>query len=334
MEGNIPLLQDGVATLRIPGPSLSCYVNEILLATREYIDPSANIPHLSFPIDDNHPPVFVMGGFGAMSTASSFHSTPIRALRSEVYAAVKPWLAKAHPGKKIELLFDRFSARRTGTSTTKESWHRDLGNKQPGDVIYGGWVNMDPMGTLPQRFSGIKGTFIPADTPNPDMGLSSFSDEDAIGLEQELKHQGTIPVYPNDIILFDQSIAHKFTPSKAKQTSFRCYFGWRITTHDEPLYDKDSIINGQTVPPLPSGEPALMYAKLHWVNWKPLLMSFSGAGFLQECFDTSRPGYISRSFPGLVAMGIDFEPYTPAQRALFFPHTMEETESSSKRRCL
>ena len=316
------LKQDGVATLRIPGPPLHQFVSDILMNTREYTDPGSNIAHLAVPIDELHPPVFAIGGFGAMSTASSFHSPPIRTARARVHAAVKPFLAKAHPGRKLELLFDRFSVRRVGTTPSGEGWHRDLGQKQPGDIIYGGWVNMDPVGTVPQRFSCIKGNVIPADTPNPENGLVPFNKQEEASLNSALVAQGAILVQPNDIILFDQSIAHKIPTSKTARTSYRLYFGWRITDCDTPLYDKDAIMDAQSVPPLPSGQEAPMYALLHWVNWKSILKPFSDAGFHPQLLDPARPGYISRFFPGLVELGLDFPTYTPSERAIFFPQRL------------
>ena len=318
------ILKDGVVTFPIPSPSpLHSLVTDILHDTREYEKPSDNISHLGHPIDAAHPPAFVVGGFGALGTASSFHSPPVRDIRDQVYTAVKPFLVGAYPGRKLEVLFDRFSVRRIGTSNSGESWHRDLGNKQPGDIIYGGWLNLDPPGTPPQRFSCVKGNVIPADIPNPKKGFAPFDKEEKDRLNADLATQGVIEVPPNHIILFDQSIAHKIQSGKNKRTSYRLYFGWRITDSDTPLYDKDSIIDSQSVPPLPSGEPAPMYAKLHWINWKvDILKPFSDSGFKPEFFDSTRPGYISRFFPGLVELGLAFPSYTPSERAMFFPQPL------------
>ena len=60
-----------------------------------------------------------------------------------------------HPGRQLELLFDRFSIRRVGTATSAESWHRDVGGKAPGDIIYGGWLNLDLRGSLSIFIPGV-----------------------------------------------------------------------------------------------------------------------------------------------------------------------------------
>lgn len=68
--------------------------------------------------------------------------------------------SKTFPGKNLEMLFDRFAIRRKGTSTTGESWHRDVGKKLEGYIIYGGWINLDKTGCVPQKFSCIPKTHI------------------------------------------------------------------------------------------------------------------------------------------------------------------------------
>jgi hypothetical protein len=224
------------------------------------------------------------------------------------------------PGRNLEALFDRLSIRRMGTTIGAESWHRDVGQKEPGDIIYGGWVNLDPPGTPPQQFSCVPGDVLPPDV-DP-LGFAKFAKEDYPQLNQAFKASGgPISIPPGHVILFDQTIAHKITGAKAKRTSMRLYMGWRITTSTIPLYDKAAIITAQAVPPLPSGQPAPMYAKLHWVNWKDRLQEFS-TGFKPGCLDAKRPGFVARELPSLTALGFGFRAYTPAESAIFYPQRL------------
>jgi hypothetical protein len=182
------LLTGGVAVVPLGDLNLHLHVASILLDTRELVDPAAAVADLSHPISDDHPAAFVLGGFGATGLPSHSHSPGIRALRGAVYPRIAPQLAAIHPGRRLELLFDRFGIRRVGTSTTAESWHRDVGEKAPGDVIYGGWLNLDPPGSPPQRFSCVPGNVLPPDA-DP-RGFMKFAKTDYLGLNAALEAAG------------------------------------------------------------------------------------------------------------------------------------------------
>ncbi len=316
------LLTAGVTVVPLPDLNPHTQVVSILLATRELHDPDRAVADLAYPISPEHPAAFVLGGFGATGLPSHSHSPGIRALRGAVYPRIAPQLAAIHPTKRLELLFDRFSIRRVGTSTSPESWHRDVGEKAPGDVIYGGWLNLDPPGSPPQRFSCVPGNILP---PNVDPGgFVKFPKTDYSGLNTALQAAGgPISVPPGHIILFDQTIAHKITGATAGYTSYRLYFGWRITDSTDPMYPKEQIIQEQLVPPLPGGAAAPMYAKLHWANWQDRLLKFSSQ-FKPEFLDPNpkRPSCVALVLPGLVAAGCPFPPYTPAERDLFYPQPL------------
>lgn len=316
------LLTTGLTVIPLPGLDPHTGVHRLLLDIRELHDRGRAVADLAYPITPEHPAQIVLGGFGAAGLPSLSHSPAIRALRVAVYQRVAPELAAIHPGRHLELLFDRFSIRRMGTATSAESWHRDVGGKDPGDIIYGGWLNLDPPGSPPQRFSCVPGNVLPPDVDS--RGFAKIPKAEHPELNAALKAAGgPIAVPPGHIILFDQTIAHKITGATAGFTSYRLYFGWRITDSRTPLYPKDGIIEKQLVPPLPSGEISPTYAKLHWVNWRDRLLEFS-TGFKPEFLDPNpkRAGCVARVLPGLVATGHAFSPYTTAERAIFYPQPL------------
>ena len=316
------LLTTGLTVIPLPGLNPHTEVHRILLDIREVHDPVAAYADLAYPIGPEHPAQIVLGGFGAAGLPSLSHHPAIRALRVGVYLRVAPQLAALHPGRHLELLFDRFSIRRVGTATSAESWHRDVGRKDPGDIIYGGWLNLDPPGSPPQRFSCVPGNVLPPDV-DP-RGFAKIPKAEHPELNAALKAAGgPIAVPPGHIVLFDQTIAHKITGATAGFTSYRLYFGWRITDSRTPLYPKDGIIREQLVPPLPSGQDSPMYAKLHWVNWRDRLLEFS-TRFKPEFLDPNpkRAGCVAPVLPGLVATGHAFSPYTTAERAIFYPQPL------------
>ena len=99
---------------------------------------------------------FVLGGFGAIGVASSFHNLFIRKIRLKTYKTIKDKLHIVHNGKNIEMFFDRMMYRPKVAQPTKELWHRDLTpNSLKNDIIIGGWLNLD---SEPQYFSCIPGS--------------------------------------------------------------------------------------------------------------------------------------------------------------------------------
>ena len=62
---------------------------------------------------------------------------------------------------KLEILFDRFCIRREGTSTTRESWHRDVcTDKLPDDIIIGGCRNTSNQSNSKMTNQKISGNFV------------------------------------------------------------------------------------------------------------------------------------------------------------------------------
>ncbi len=329
------LLAHGIAVFPLPAHfALHTEIPAILGDMPELLDPLRARDDLVHPISDAHPSQVVLGGFGATGCPSLSHHPGIRTIRRKVYAVMRAEFARGCSGRRLEVLFDRFGIRRKGTAVGAESWHRDVGPKAHGDIIYGGWVNLDPPGTPPQKFSCIPGNVLP---PGVDpLGFAKFPKEAYPALETAFSAVGPLAVPPGHLIVFNQSIAHKITGATAKFTSYRLYMGWRITDGTEPVYDKHRVIQEQSMPPMPSGQAAPMYAKLHWVNWQDRLREFSTRfkpEFLEGA-ESKRAGCVLRELPGLVATGHAFAPYTAADTAMFFPVLLEQAERPAKRPCL
>ena len=210
----------------------------------------------------------VLGGFGAFGHPTSFHHPDIRFIRQYVYDHVKPILSENFDHANLELLFDRVSIRRTGTSTSKETWHRDICPvKSEGDIVLGGWINLDPSGSPPQYFSCVPGTH-----NDPDTGSGFHMIEDS---SEYNKMKVLYTIQPGEIILFNQNLVHEIKSQKSKFDSKRLYLGWRLTNETKPLFDHSQVIEDQGVPFIPSGQVPPMYAKLHRVNHKHMVIDFS-----------------------------------------------------------
>ena len=326
------LLIHGVAVFPLPpGYALHTKVPAILGDMPEPLDPLRARDDLAHPISTEHPSHIVLGGFGATGCPSLSHHPGIRDIRRDVYSVMRPLFTQGFPGRYLEVLFDRFGIRRKGTAVGAESWHRDVGPKAPGDTIYGGWINLDPPGSPPQKFSCIPGNVL---APGVDpLGFAKFPRAEYASLEAAFRATGPIEVPPGHLIVFNQSIAHKITGLAAKFTSYRLYMGWRVTDHKEPVYDKNCVILEQTMPPMPSGQFAPMYVQRHLINWKDRLMDFSTRFRPEFCEKQGkRVGCVYRELPGLVTTGHGFVPYSAEDTAMFFPVLLTD-EPASKRRC-
>ena len=84
----------------------------------------------------------VLGGFGALSTASSFHHPFVRELRNLIYNKVNHIFK--NDKRNLEFIIDRVMYRLSHQSPTGESWHRDESpDSLIDDIIFGGFVNFD-----------------------------------------------------------------------------------------------------------------------------------------------------------------------------------------------
>ena len=257
------LLDNGVIVL--PGPSGASE------GLKEFLEDN----HVEFK--DGHPDV--MGNFGAWGHPTSFHHPFIRGVRAKVYSHMAPKLREIFPGKKIEMLFDRFSKRKAGTSTVAESWHRDITsskNFKENDIIYGGWINLDKTKQKPQYFSCIPGTHIYEKDKKKGFAVI---DKEQVAVYKKMKKDKIVKpfeIQPGHMILFNQDIAHEVLSRKTKEDSYRLYIGWRITDDEKPLYDNlMTIIERQGIPTIPGGMLPPMYAKMHIINWNSRVIDFT-----------------------------------------------------------
>jgi hypothetical protein len=238
--------------------------------------------------------VYVLGGFGALANPSSFHHPNIRAIIGFVTRHFWKEFTKTFPGRKLEVLFDRFCIRREGTSTTRESWHRDVcADKLPDDIIIGGWYNMGP--TI-QQFSCVLGTHL--DEPDDNKGFAKIKDGSKYKPLKKL-----IDINPGQVVFFYQNLVHEVLTKKVKITNYRLYLGWRITDSDKPLFDHTKVIEDQGVPRIPSGQTPQAWAKLHWVNHRHLIENF---------LPSLKPNVLEKSkFKSLKESGLPlFKPYS------------------------
>lgn len=360
------LVKDGVVV--IPFQDMHAHVAAILGSITEVKDLKHQIEILDHKIDDVCPQTLVVGAFGAMGLPSTSHSPAARNLREIVYRKMYPMFAEMFPGRKLEMLFDRFGIRREGSDPTVEDWHRDEGPRSPGDVVYGGFLNLNA--SEPDRHGQIRSQFftcVPGDVLPPvkegeeDKGGKGFNRFGLAEKDDLERKQVKFEVLPGQFIVFNQTIAHKITKrttqtSKrdargvivrnkqgnveyvsvpAPATSYRQYFGWRITDMESPYISKADVINTQSPPPLPSGQPSTMYADLHWVNHlNTILIPFSNSFKDNKNFFEYKPReadgvtyyIIKHVLGGLVPMGRDFAftPYSLREISIMLPRILTE----------
>ena len=242
-----PLFEDGVIVFKGP-QDIHKVIKNFHKEQIEFINPATNN--------------LIMGGFGAYGNPTSFHHPEIRNIRNEVYEYIWPSLQTYFKGKRAEMLLDRFAKRAKGTQPTAESWHRDITNsktKLDDDIIYGGWINLDPPGSEPQSFSCVPKTHKDTHTTQ---GFAKITKE---MIPEYKKRKQVFSVPPGHIIMFNQDIVHEVFPKKSKFDSYRLFCGWRITTSNIPLYDNTKVFEEQGLPQLGGGMLPPMYYSNHWM---------------------------------------------------------------------
>lgn len=268
----------------------------------------------------------VLGGFGAYGHPSSFHHPEIRRIRTETYHQVKPFLTALREIEhldNIEMLFDRYALRRKGTKPTREAWHRDVSPKKAGDIVLGGWVNLDTEGD--QWFSCVPGTHIYSQ-----QSLAQSDGFVALQVESgDIADKTRVQIPPNHIIMFYQDILHEIYPVMAKKDSSRLYTGWRITNESSPLFTNTQyVIERQATSHLPSGQIPPLFSKSHMSFHKHLVVDFA-ANIRSEYKNHPQRLYggfpiefrsikeMSTLYPEQISM---FPAYTSEEAALYFPH--------------
>lgn len=237
--------------------------------------------------DSNH----VMGGFGAFGNPASFHNPFVRNIRIFLRHAVIGFFqdfVERHFDEPVlmEQLFDRMCLRPAGTSTTREQWHRDLNpTALDGDVVLGGWINLDDD---PQFFSCAPGTH--HDVVAAVQQGSGFQKVQApVSTEK-------VVVPPGHLLIFYQRLLHEVHPRRLKKPSFRQFVCWRITRHPGSTLQRHSIeqiVRDQAVPRLPSDQIPPIYGKNHasFHLHKPNGPISWSARLLQPCCVTGGMGH-------------------------------------------
>ena len=268
---------------------------------------------------------FVMGAFGALGNPSSFHHPQVRQLRLNIFNHIKPYLQEQFPEHYIECLPDRFCIRNPDTSLSSESWHRDISNVHnktqtrtghDDDVIYGGWINLDKNNT--QYFSCVPYTH--TDTTN-EGGFAKIKKEEAAQAQYKAKRE-KIAIPPGHMLIFNEKTVHEVSPTKQKTKSYRLFMKYRLTRERQPLFPNNrQVAIDQGVFPLSLAQNPPIYGKLHAVNWKPRLETFS-QNIRPEFMDKKSPYVrVQRFMSSLVDVQYElFPPYTEEELAILTPH--------------
>lgn len=231
-----------------------------------------DISQLQFPEFPSQESPFVMGGFGGYGHPSSFHNPVVRAIRQEAYPLMRKFFQKKFdPSFHLEQLFDRLCVRPKGSSTSKESWHRDISpmvivltdkDKKEYQVkqdenVFGGWINLDEE---PQYFS------CSLSTHRDRFSMKKRGNGFALQNVPKDISQVRVPVPSGHAIVFYQNILHQVLPKKQKKDSFRLFQSFRVSRSSSPMFPKEQVetwIREQATPLLPSGQHPPMYSSNH-----------------------------------------------------------------------
>lgn len=210
-----------------------------------------------------HP--FVLGGFGAYGNPSSFHNLLVRKFRKkkiEYIPILGEMLECAQKNNKISnareykvcIFMDRMCKRIKGTSTTKESYHRDLLPKgRLHDVSIGGWIQLSKDVS---QFSCVPHTHS-FDLITSQKG---FARENKTCTVQVSVPQG-------HMILFFQNLGHCVHSVTQKTDSLRIFSVYLLTKQNSHIYDFSKVISHQGVPHLASNQIPWMYSPNHGSFW-------------------------------------------------------------------
>ena len=205
---------------------------------------------------DNDLFVPVEGAFAGLATPSSFHNPCVRKIRMAAHVSVLRSRVVPVPNDcDFEQIADRLMIRRSKKTPGGETWHRDEATfAQPGDTIYGGWVNLDRH--APQRFSMCPGTANAAGVVDQNNGFAPIPDTDA---PTYIRQSFMVEIPPGHIVIFNERTVHEVLAiaSPPGVTKSRLFMGWRTTRSPHPitpnlmrrLYDQEAL-------PLKSGQHA------------------------------------------------------------------------------
>lgn len=238
----------------------------------------------------------VLGGFAARGNPSSFHNNEVRELCKMVYKVIVPELSRLFPGRKIEMLKDRYLLRVPGQVPMAEQWHKDHPIKRfENDIFFGGWLNLDCTDQI----------FLCAPQANVRKGNNGFAKFEPSEIEQCENAKENFRVPPGHVLLFSENIPHCITATKSSSPIMKLYYGWRITDSDDPHQGLEWM-DSFGVPKLPSGQDVRMYSKNHgsafqvrpFRPWGPKTTICDG-GLVQWSMETIIPQALIMSASGV-----------------------------------
>lgn len=174
----------------------------------------------------------VLGGFAALGNPSSFHHEVVRNFREFMLYEVLEKDVLPAGGRKIEKCFDRIVLRRTGQTPTGESWHRDEAQfAMPGDDVFGGWLNINDRN---QVFHCVPATH--REVGGQNKGFAKL--ETAAEKAHYAPRRQVIQIPPGHMLCFYERLMHEVAPNMANDDTLRFHCGFRVTSHDEPLFGR------------------------------------------------------------------------------------------------
>jgi hypothetical protein len=223
-----------------------------------------------------------LGGFGGTAGFAALHSEVARDQREQMFATVL--ISGALPPIcNYEYLTDRWLFRGQGQTPTAESFHRDESPMaKDGDVIYGGWLNLDETNNF---FHCVPGTH--DETGNGKSGFAKLS-ADEIAKYKPLMQRIAVP--PGHIVFFNQRIVHEVASIKSKELMVRHHIGVRATHETEPLFGADQTyewLETQGVMKLKSGQAPRLWPTCY-SNYPKMfgkLEDWSTSTFRPECIE-------------------------------------------------
>ena len=314
----------------------------------------------------------VLGGFGALANPSSFHHPTIQELRYRIKKNIsKPIFKHLHVSEtiKLEMLFDRVCVRyKEFRKPGNELWHRDvfegpvykhdplprtLEDGRRLDEIFGGWINLSDRDTYFQALVGTHKTKEAKAAQRRGGGFATLDKEEIKERQLPAKllaqrnmtfgnfrtnDAGLIIVPPGYQVIFYQRLLHAVKSGDSPdEPQLRLFVGHRLTESHTPLFDVNNIIHNNSVPPIPSGQPASIISKNHFSQFgkNEYFRTWGEKTFDSRCLFPwqTRNGltyYLptndggKRTMPSLREMGFPLYYYKPKYKRTMLPELLHE----------
>jgi len=138
---------------------------------------------------------------------------------------------------RLEQLVDRILWRDPNQTPSAESAHRDESPCQPGDMVFGGWLNCNL--TQSHHFSCVPTSQKPPALAGATTGFTKLTKAESKVYQSQMK---SIECLPGEWIVFYQNLVHCVNPTKLKFRAKRLFAGWRLTTHVKPLFADQRLV--------------------------------------------------------------------------------------------